>query len=280
LRWNTVCPFPLASRWFCNLRQERYNRADSALKYGIPAEGEEHFSLETTKFIPKARLVDRDRFLLDYARGKSVLHIGMGGCVDDDAATGEFIAGDLAKSFHGRLSSVARSIIGIDINPKTIEAMRQAVPGNYAVCDVTSSNFVSEFGDRKFQVVVFGDVIEHLDNCKTALQNLRSVMTEDGILMVSTVNAYSFDAVLKMMVHYESVHPEHTAYFSYSTLRRLFEMNSLEIIDFKYYTHKRIEKFGSLTFWLSYRFSSLFVSVFPQYAMGVVAIARPVTEAR
>lgn len=100
-------------------------------------------------------------------------------------------------------------------------------------------------------------------------------MTEDGILIVSTVNAFSFDAILKMMAHYESVHPEHTAYFSYSTLRRLFRMNRLEIIDFKWYTVKRIERFGRLTFWLSYRLSSLFVSMFPQYAMGVVAIARP-----
>lgn len=234
--------------------------------------------MESTKFIPKAKLVDRDRFLLDYARGKSVLHIGMGGCVDDDDATGEFLAGDLGKSFHGKLCAVARIVDGIDINPKTIEAMRQAVPGNYAVCDVTSPDFSSDFGNRKFQVVMFGDVIEHLDNFKTALQNLRSVLTEDGILIVSTVNAYSFDAILKMMVHYESVHPEHTAYFSYSTLRRLFQMNQLEIVDFRYYTHKRIEKFGRLTFWLSYRLSSLFVSIFPQYAMGLVAIAKPAAE--
>jgi 2-polyprenyl-3-methyl-5-hydroxy-6-metoxy-1,4-benzoquinol methylase len=240
----------------------------------------EHVSLESTKFIPKAKLVDRDLFLLDFARGKSVLHIGMGGCIDDDEATGDFLAGDLVKSFHGKLSAVAGNVYGIDINPKTIEAMRQAVPGNYAVCDVTSTEFASDFGNQKFQVVMFGDVIEHLDNFKTALQNLRSVMTEDGILIISTVNAYSFDAILKMMVHYESVHPEHTAYFSYSTLRRLLRMNQLEIVDFKYYTHKRIEKFGRLTFWLSYRFSSLLVSMFPQYAMGVVAIAKPAADTR
>jgi 2-polyprenyl-3-methyl-5-hydroxy-6-metoxy-1,4-benzoquinol methylase len=145
--------------------------------------------LESAKFIPKAELVDRDRFLLDFARGKSVPHIGMGGCVDDDAATGEFVAGDLTKSFHGKLAAVARTLDGIDINPKTIEAMRQAIPGNYAVCDVTSADFISDFGDRKFQVVVFGYVIEHLDNFKTALKNLRGVLTDDGILIVSTVNA-------------------------------------------------------------------------------------------
>ncbi len=231
--------------------------------------------MEKTKFIPKAKLVDRDLFLLDYARGKTVLHIGMGGCIDDDDATGEFLEGDLAKSFHGKLSAVAGSLDGIDINPMTIEAMRRAVPGNYAVCDVTSADFAASFGDRKFQVVMFGDVIEHLDDVRTALKNLTGVLTEDGVLIVSTVNAYSFDAVLKMMVHYESVHPEHTAYFSYSTLRRLFQMNRLEIVDFKYYTHKRIERFGSLTFWLSYRLSSLLVSILPQYAMGVIAVARP-----
>lgn len=231
--------------------------------------------MESTKFIPRARLVDRDQFLMDCARGKSVLHIGMGGCIDDDAVTTAYVSGGLKRSFHGKLSRVARSLDGVDINPKSIEAMRRAVPGNYAVCDVTSPDLASEFGDKRFQVVVFGDVIEHLDNFRTALQNLCSVLEEDGILIVSTVNAYSLDAILKMLVRYESVNPEHTVYFSYATLRRLFEMNHLEIVDFKFYTTKHIERFGSLTFWLSYRLSSLLVSVFPQYAMGLVAVVRP-----
>jgi len=236
--------------------------------------------MESAKFIPKAELVDRDEFLMNLARGKSVLHIGMGGCIDDDAVTTTYIAGDLRKSFHGKLSAVASSLDGVDINPRSIEAMSQAVPGNYAVCDVTSPDFASEFGIRKYQVVVFGDVIEHLDNFRTALQNLCGVLAEDGILIVSTVNAYCLDSILKMMVRYESVNPEHTVYFSYSTLRRLLQMNQLEIVDFKYYTTKHIEKFGSLTFWISYKLTSVLVSAFPQYAMGIVAVIRPVSEIR
>jgi len=94
----------------------------------------------------------------------------MGGCIDDDDATAAYISGDLAKSFHGKLSTVASSLDGIDVNPKTIEAMSRAVPGNYAVCDVTSADFASDFGGKKYQVVIFGDVIEHLDNCRTALE--------------------------------------------------------------------------------------------------------------
>jgi len=127
---------------------------------------------------------------------------------------------------------------------------------------------------------MFSDVIEHLDNFRTALQNLRSVMAENGILVVSTVNAYSVDAILKMMVRYESVNAEHTAYFSYLTLRRLLQMNQLEMIDFKYWTVKRIEVFCSLSFWISYKLSSLLVSIFPQYAMGIVAVVRPVPQTR
>lgn len=231
--------------------------------------------METSKFIPKAKLVDRDQFLMDCARGKSVLHIGMGGCIDDDAVTSRYLAGDLGTPFHKKLSTVAKSLDGADINPRTVEAMEQVVPGRYVVCDLTSADFASHFGDRKYQVVMFSDVIEHLDNFRTALQNLRRVMTDDGILVVSTSNAYSVDAILKMMVRYESVNAEHTVYFSYLTLRRLFEMNQMKMIDFKFWTVKRIEVFSSLTFWISYRLSSLLVWLLPQYAMGIVAVVRP-----
>jgi len=53
----------------------------------------------------------------------------MGGCIDDDAVTSRYLAGELGRPFHIKLSTVAGSLDGVDINARTVEAMRQAVPG-------------------------------------------------------------------------------------------------------------------------------------------------------
>jgi 2-polyprenyl-3-methyl-5-hydroxy-6-metoxy-1,4-benzoquinol methylase len=231
--------------------------------------------VKSSRFIPKPKLVDKNAFVLDCAKGKYVLHIGMGGHLEDSSVVDAYLKTDLTQSLQGQLARVASRVDGIDINVRPLEAMKKAVPGFYAFCDVCSPDFGSILGDRRYQLIVFGDTVEHLDDCRSALRNLRSVLADDGVLLVSTVNAYSFDAMVKLLFGYESVHEEHTAYYSYSTLHRLFAMNGLEMGDFKYYTHMRLKKFDSLTHRITYHLSSLIVRLLPQYAMGVLALARP-----
>jgi 2-polyprenyl-3-methyl-5-hydroxy-6-metoxy-1,4-benzoquinol methylase len=220
--------------------------------------------------------VDREKFILDCARGKTVLDIGMGGHLDDSAVIEHYLTLDLTQTIHGKLSKVAGRLDGIDINVKPLEAMRKAVPGFYAFCDVCSSDFASVLGDRRYDLIVFGDTIEHLDDFRSALRNLRSVLRKDGILLISTVNAYSFESIIKLLFRYESVHDEHTAYFSYSTLRRLLAMNQLEIVDFQYCMPLHLKRLDSFAHRISYHVSRLFVRVFPQYSLGVVALTKPV----
>jgi SAM-dependent methyltransferase len=238
--------------------------------------------MRSTRFIPKAQLVDRASFIVNCARGKTALHIGMGGFLDDAEMAEAYRGIDLTKSLHARLAAVASRVDGIDINVKSMEAMSKAVPGNYAYCDVCSADFASVMGGRKYQVIVFGDTIEHLDNCHSALQNLRGALADDGVLLVSTVNAYSIDSIAKMLFRYESVHEEHTAYYSYLTLRRIFAMNQLAIASFVYYTHRKFPGrfMRHPLFWLSFHCSAVFVRIFPQFAMGVMAIVRPAAVPR
>jgi len=233
--------------------------------------------MNSKQFIPRAPLVDRDSFILECAQGKTVLHIGMGGHLDDPGMVDTYLKLDLAtQTIHGKLSKVAARLDGIDINERPLAAMSKAVPGFYAFCDVCSPDFGSILGDRRYDLIVFGDTIEHLDDPKSALRNLRSVLTNDGILLVTTVNAYSFESVIKLLFRYESVHDEHTAYYSYSTLRRLLAMNRLELVDFRFCTHMHLKKLDSFAHRVSYYTSQLIVRALPQYSLGVLALARPV----
>jgi 2-polyprenyl-3-methyl-5-hydroxy-6-metoxy-1,4-benzoquinol methylase len=230
--------------------------------------------MRSNRFIPKPTLNDKETVILNHAQGKSCLHVGMGGFIDDPAVSEQFVAAGLADSLHGRLSRTARSLVGIDVNPYMLDRMAEVVPGEYFLCNVTSETDIAKLAGRRFELIVFGDVIEHLDNPGTALRNLLSLLSDDGRIIISTVNTYSLDAIVKMLIRYEAVHEEHTAYFSYSTLRRLLSMTGLEILDFMYYTHKEIANFDSLSHRIGWFLEKPLIRLFPQYAMGILAIAR------
>ncbi len=57
--------------------------------------------MQKHKFILKANVVDREEAALELAKAKEVLHIGMGGFVDDDNVTADFVSTDLTKTMHG-----------------------------------------------------------------------------------------------------------------------------------------------------------------------------------
>jgi 2-polyprenyl-3-methyl-5-hydroxy-6-metoxy-1,4-benzoquinol methylase len=44
--------------------------------------------------------------------------------------------------------------------------------------------------DFKPDIIIFGEVIEHLMNLEIALTNLKKVMSKDTLLIISTPNAY------------------------------------------------------------------------------------------
>jgi 2-polyprenyl-3-methyl-5-hydroxy-6-metoxy-1,4-benzoquinol methylase len=227
-------------------------------------------------FIPKPKLVDRATAILDYAQGRRVLHVGMGGLVDDPEVTRAFIEKGLVDSLHARLAKCAAALTGIDVNQNVLDAMAREVPGEYYRCDVSSNRDVREIlGGRQYELILFADVIEHLDDFRTALANLKMLLTSDGILLISTVNAYCFEAIVKLLFRHESVNPEHTCYFSYGTLSRLLAMNGLEIHEFMFYTIADLRWFGSWAHRVSYYVSKTVVRLFPQYALGVIAVARP-----
>jgi len=83
--------------------------------------------MRSTRFIPKEQLVDRASFIVNCARGKTALHIGMGGFLDDAEMAEAYRGIDLTKSLHARLAAVASRVDGIDINVKSMEAMSKAV---------------------------------------------------------------------------------------------------------------------------------------------------------
>ncbi len=229
--------------------------------------------MESHKFVPRARVVERIPEIVRRSRDKTVLSIGMGGFIDDPSQTDKWIRRGLEQTVHPRVAKVAGDLTGLDINPAAIEAMKSIVPGNYYIGDITDAAIVEEL-NKTFDLVLFTEVIEHLDSFRDALSNIRKLLAPHGELLITTVNAFAFERIAKMLFRYESVHDEHTAYFSYLTMKRLLAMNGFEVAELSF--HNRIrDPSGGVFEWFGYYAMRVFSKIFPQYSEGIFVVARP-----
>lgn len=224
--------------------------------------------------LPRTKSVIRVDEIVEICRGKDVLNIGMGGWTDDMAKGDAYLTPKaLEDSVHYRLSKVANSLVGTDIIQDSLDRMERLVPGKYVQADLTAPGLAERFDDR-FEIVVFAEVIEHLDDFRTALQNIREVLRPGGAMLLTTANAYSADRIAKMLFNYEACHEEHTSYFSYVTLRRLLAMNDFSIRHFSFHNEKPFNSVKRSQHFLYYGMRAL-TRFMPQFSEGILLVAEP-----
>jgi len=223
-------------------------------------------------YIPRtAKTVNKNDFICKKCSGKNIIDIGLGGHVDNESLTIQALEKDPYQTLHGMLADKALSVIGMDINPLTVAHAQSTWQQNHYVCaDIMEEGSVSTLGH--FDIAVLGDVLEHLDNFNQTIQNLKSISDH---IIITTVNTYNISAFIKMFWRYESVHEEHTCYFSYITLNRLMKMNGMKIEEFFFYNPHR-SSFDSVFDRISNYFMQIVVKIFPQFSTGILLVAKKI----
>jgi SAM-dependent methyltransferase len=177
-------------------------------------------------------LVQRVPYLEALCRGKRVLHLG---CTNWPYAAGAIESGDL---LHLRLKTVAAELHGLDLDPAGLGALQALGVGHLHEGDLERLDDIDLTGP--FDVIVAGEVIEHLANPGLMLRGVRRWLGPDSRLVLTTVNAYCAFRFAQYAFRgrggvREPVHPDHVAYYSYATLTRLVERESLVIDRFHFY---------------------------------------------
>jgi 2-polyprenyl-3-methyl-5-hydroxy-6-metoxy-1,4-benzoquinol methylase len=144
----------------------------------------------------------REEFILKAIRGKEVLDVG---------SVGQTSSYNLWE----QMKKAAKSLTGIDIVPSRAPA---------TVC----GNMESYSFGRFFDVVVAGDVIEHVDNPGLFLQNVHRHLKDGGALILTTPNAKWPTVFLKP-------NPTHTLWHDRYTLSHLLARHGFEVAYFAYY---------------------------------------------
>jgi hypothetical protein len=75
--------------------------------------------------------------------------------------------------------------------------------------------------DIKFDTILAGDVLEHMNNPGKFLERVPDLLVRGGELIVGVPSALTFNAVKAWVFGSEQVHRDHTFYFSPKTLATL-----------------------------------------------------------
>ena len=78
-------------------------------------------------------------------------------------------------------------VVGIEIDPQAAEQAKKVLD-EVVVADVTQLDFEKTFGPDAFDVMVFGDVLEHLPDPAPVLRNALAALAPDGFVVASIPN--------------------------------------------------------------------------------------------
>ena len=130
---------------------------------------------------------------------------------------------------HGFLKDHAARVVGVDILPDAVAELRRR--GYDAVCaDVETM----DLGER-FDVVVGGDIIEHLSNPGRLFRRVRAHLADGGVFLVATPNPLNPVRLLRLLTSgRDRANAEHTCWFTAKVLRQLARRHGFEEIDESY----------------------------------------------
>jgi len=171
---------------------------------------------------------ERFKLIKPYIENKTVLDIGCCGWYSH--REGAF---ELEGWLHYNIKKSSKNVFGIDKSKECIEFLRDK---GYDVEVANAENFHL---NQKFDVIVAGELIEHLSNFQGFLNSVRKHLKEGGLLILSTPNMFYFQNTLFLILRgYPAVHKEHTCWFDEITLRQLLGRFGFSVEKIMYTTER------------------------------------------
>jgi len=188
---------------------------------------------------------ERTQSILDLVTGRDVLDVG---CVRG-AKTEDWLHREICKR--------ARHAIGIDIAEQEVRELQSQY--NIVYGDAHTINL-----SRQFEVVVAGELIEHLENPGLFLENMLKHLNPGGRIIITTPNPFYPKRILEILFRGDiDINEEHTCWYCHITLTQLLKRVGFEDVDIRFTNSaKRFHGLGRLpSLLLRRKFSSHIVAV-------------------
>jgi 2-polyprenyl-3-methyl-5-hydroxy-6-metoxy-1,4-benzoquinol methylase len=183
--------------------------------------------------LPKINCRDRLGYILENCSGKRVLHLG---CASSPSTKARY---DRKELLHVLVSARAKELWGIDLDSDAVSYLQEKGIPNLLIGDVEKLDTVGLLRGEKFEVILAGELIEHLLNPGLFLKQCARFLTGGGVLLLSTVNAFTIKRAPRVLFRNEATAADHTFYSTYSTLHQLLSRSGYSILEiFVYYLGK------------------------------------------
>jgi 2-polyprenyl-3-methyl-5-hydroxy-6-metoxy-1,4-benzoquinol methylase len=220
--------------------------------------------------VPRARLVDRITELRTLVRGLRVIDLGF---VDEGQMLSKRGRGTW---LHEVVAAEAREVIGVDADAHGVDRAREL--GFVAhTADVEDRDALSALGLEPADIVLAGELLEHLDRPGDFLDAVQTLLAPDGQLVLTTPNAHALTNVLGALGGRELVNPDHVGWLSWRTLETLLGRHGWRLDRLAYYRFPRVEGGPAVARALFNGYQTLALPLFwlrPNLADGILAVAR------
>ncbi|MBN1555541.1 MAG: class I SAM-dependent methyltransferase [Phycisphaerae bacterium] len=136
---------------------------------------------------------------------------------------------------HAFLVKRAGRVVGVDILPDAVDRMNRE--GFTAVCANAETVDLGE----TFDVVVAGDILEHLGNLGEFLDRAKRHLADEGVLLITTPNPITYVRFLRVLLKGQAgANKEHTCWFTAKVLRQLARRHGLVVAEEAYLNDTRL----------------------------------------
>lgn len=167
--------------------------------------------------------VNRLEYITSLCKDKVVLDLG---CIRHNAD----YALQSSIWVHKAIVSVAKEVTGVDYLPEEIAKLnKHGYNIIYAdVCERMDLNV-------KYDVIMAGDIIEHLVDFKSLFNNIKRLLKPGGILILTTGNPFYAGMHYYMALRGNYiVNPEHTCWLCPATMAQLLDRSGFEIAELRF----------------------------------------------
>lgn len=208
------------------------------------------------------KIVNKEDKISELCQGKTVLDLG---CIDHTSETAVKL-GD--RWLHERIKKVSKELVGVDILPEDIKKLNRK---GYKIINVNVEKM--DLG-RKFDVIVAGDLIEHVSNVGVFLQKVKKHMRKDSIAIISTPNPFNVEQFLSIFLDNAiAVNGEHTAWLDPKVMFETVRRSGLKIDSF-YWIRSRFGCHVRKHSFIAAILSRLLRGTFPTYERDYMVVLK------
>jgi hypothetical protein len=212
-------------------------------------------------------IITRENAITDMIRDRNVIHIG---CSDHIPVINQKISNN--TWLHKLITDNAKMCIGIDIDRESIEFIKRETGYRNVYCGDILTDTFEILNDRKWDYVVFGEIVEHLDNPVSFLKVFKEKYKDNVSKFIITVpSIYNKHQFKNMMNYLEIINSDHRFWFTPYTISKVLvsagynpekityaNLQSLSIKELIIRKFKRI--FGMQVTYPFYYFNTLIIS--------------------